>query len=154
MRDIRAIVIHCSASPDGKPFTRDDIDRWHRERGWRMIGYHRVIEIDGTVKVGRKLKEVGAHVAGQNSHTVGVCMIGTRRFSLAQWGALANLVAELRLLYPQSIVCGHRDYSPDQNGDGVIEPWEFMKECPGFDVSTWMLGGMQPLSAHTLEDLD
>lgn len=134
MRDIRAIVIHCSATPDGKPFTIADIDRWHRERGWRKVGYHRVIHVDGSVHVGRKLKEIGAHVAGQNSHTVGICMIGTRRFTLAQWGALANLVAELRLLYPAANVQGHRDYSPDLNGDGIIEPWEFMKECPGFDV--------------------
>lgn len=154
MRDIRAIVIHCSATPDGKPFTIADIDRWHRERGWRKVGYHRVIHVDGSVHVGRKLKEIGAHVAGQNSHTVGICMIGTRRFTLAQWGALANLVAELRLLYPAANVQGHRDYSPDLNGDGIIEPWEFMKECPGFDVAEWLTGGMQPLPLHTLEDLE
>lgn len=149
MRAIRSIVIHCAASKDGDPsVTRDVIDQWHRAKGWRMIGYHRVIHIDGSVHVGRKLKEIGAHVAGQNSHTVGICMIGTRRFTYAQWGALANLVSELLLLYGDVNLCGHRDYSPDQNGDGIIEPWEFMKECPGFDVAEWILGGKQPMTDH------
>jgi len=154
MREIRAIVIHCSATKDGKLVTIDDIDRWHRERGWRKVGYHRVIHLDGSVHVGRKLKEVGAHVAGANAHTVGICMIGTRSFSLAQWGSLAALVGELQSLYPEARVLGHRDYSPDLDGDGVIEPWEFMKECPGFDVAAWLAGGMQPPGLHTLEDLD
>lgn len=155
MRAIRAIVIHCSATPDGDDrFTIEDIDRWHREKGWRKVGYHRVIHIDGSVHVGRKLKEIGAHVAGQNSHTVGVCMIGTRRFTLAQWGALANLVSELRMLYPNAWLRGHRDYSPDLDGDGIIEAWEFMKECPGFDVQEWILGAMQPPILHTVEDIE
>ena len=150
-RAITAIVIHCSASPNGKPVTRDDIDRWHREKGWRMIGYHRVVEIDGAIKVGRHLKEVGAHVAGQNAHTVGICMIGTDQFTMEQWGALATLVSELLMLYPDANVLGHRDYSPDLNGDGIIEPWEFFKTCPGFDVSAWRQGGFQPPIGHVID---
>lgn len=151
MRAIRSIVWHCSATPNGKWFDVTDIDRWHREKGWRMVGYHRIICLDGTVQVGRKLKDVGAHVAGQNSHTVGVCMIGTTEFTLEQWGAAAQLAGELLTLYPNADLVGHRDYSPDQDGDGIIEPWEFIKICPGFDVRSWRAGGLQPPPGHILD---
>lgn len=113
-----------------------------------MIGYHRYIEISGLVVVGRKLKEIGAHVSGQNSRTVGICIAGMSRFTLPQWESLANQVNDLQDLYPTAEVKGHRDYSPDLNGDGIIEPWEYMKECPCFDVATWLAGAKQPLAGH------
>lgn len=152
MRAIDAIVWHCSATPDGKWFSAKDIDKWHKARGWRKIGYHRVILLDGLVEIGRELWEVGAHVAGQNSRSIGVCMIGTRRFTFAQWGAAATLAGDLLVQFPGAKLLGHRDYSPDQNGDGIIEPWEFMKECPGFDVAAWRAGGFQPPAGHVLEE--
>lgn len=145
MREIRDIVIHCSASANGDArVTRDVIDGWHRAKGWRGIGYHYVIEADGRLAVGRPESEIGAHVAGSNARSIGVCMVGTDRFSFEQWDELAVLVRELVERYPGARVLGHRDFSPDQDGDGVIEPWEWFKVCPGFDVAAWRAAGMDP----------
>lgn len=120
------IVIHCAATPDGQEFHASDIDRWHKERGWKGIGYHFVIPLDGSLEIGRGLAEDGAHAKGWNTCTIGVCLIGTRRFTPEQWDCLARLVTGLKFLYPGVWVLGHRDL------DGV------KKECPGFDVSHWM----------------
>lgn len=151
MRQISHIIIHCSASQNGDArVTRDVIDRWHRERGWNGIGYHYVIEVDGTRAQGRPESVIGAHVEGQNANSIGVCMVGTDRFSRAQWDELAVLVADLAARYPDADIKGHRDYSPDKNGDGIIEPWEWMKTCPGFDVKTWWANGCVPEDANVL----
>ena len=146
MRQITGIVIHCSASANGDArVTRDVIDKWHREKGWSEIGYHYVIEIDGFINSGRELERIGAHVAGSNAKTVGICMIGTDKFSVKQWNSLNAMVRELREKYPEASVMGHRDYSPDKDGDGVVEPWEFLKTCPGFSVADWIRCGMEPM---------
>jgi len=152
-RAIDAIIIHCSATPNGRWTTAPDIDRWHDERGfarrgyWRMkfnqelraIAYHYVILIDGTTATGRHEDEVGSHAGGFNAKTIGVCMVGTDKFSAAQWAALAKLVAELQERYPDAKVLGHRDLSPDLNGNGIIEPDEWVKICPGFNVAEWLV---------------
>ncbi len=81
--DIDAIVIHCSATPEGREVTLEDIDAMHKAKGWKMVGYNYVIELDGTVRVGRPLTISGAHcntngVSGRpyNSHSIGICYIG------------------------------------------------------------------------------
>lgn len=76
MRQIKEIILHCSATREGKAFTASDIDRWHRERGWKGCGYHYVICLDGTVEEGRPMEESGAHCTGRNSNSIGVCYIG------------------------------------------------------------------------------
>ena len=76
MRAIEELVVHCSATPAGKPFRAADIDRWHREQGWNGIGYHYVITLDGSIEPGRDLEEAGAHVAGHNRNSIGICYIG------------------------------------------------------------------------------
>jgi N-acetylmuramoyl-L-alanine amidase len=146
MRTIKNIVIHCSASPNGDAAVdRGVINRWHLEKGWAGIGYHYVIEVDGRVAPGRPESAIGAHVAGENASSIGICMVGTDRFSEAQWESLRDLVLELTERYlPAPAVWGHRDFSPDRDGDGVIEAWEHFKLCPGFDVSEWRLSGMDP----------
>ena len=73
MRKISKIIIHCSATPEGKDFTVKDIDRCHRQRGFRSIGYHFVIYRDGTVHRGRDIEEVGAHCVGHNLSSIGIC---------------------------------------------------------------------------------
>ena len=81
--DIDAIVIHCSATPEGKDFRAADIDIMHKERGFSGIGYNFVIDIDGTVEVGRPLTQSGAHCnekgfsgKSYNLHSIGICYIG------------------------------------------------------------------------------
>jgi len=150
MNKIDAIVIHSSATRKGKDFRAADIDRWHKERGFKMIGYNYVIDLDGTVEVGRPLTMDGAHcnTAGlsgvsYNKHSIGICYVGgldengkaadTR--TDAQKTALAALVYELMEKYPAIVeVIGHRDASPDKDGDGEIEPAEWIKQCPCFDA--------------------
>ena len=76
MREIKSIILHCSATPEGKDFTVADITRWHKERGFRTIGYHYVVYRDGTVHKGRPVEQIGAHCEGYNKNSIGVCYIG------------------------------------------------------------------------------
>jgi N-acetylmuramoyl-L-alanine amidase len=76
MRKISEIILHCSATREGKAFTVGDIDRWHSERGWNGCGYHYVITLDGKVEQGRPEQVAGAHCTGRNSESIGVCYIG------------------------------------------------------------------------------
>lgn len=166
MRNISLIVIHCSASPQGQHVTVYDIDRWHAERGFKRqeaaaaafnpalkhIGYHFVVDLKGDVFTGRGLDEIGAHVAGSNANSIGICMVGMNKFTPAQWAALRKLVIDLHAAYPNARICGHRDLSPDLNGDGQITRNEWLKDCPTFDVKTWLLAGMQPLAANTVRE--
>lgn len=76
MRKITELILHCSATPEGKDFSTTDIDRWHKARGFKMIGYHYVIRLDGTIEQGRPLEMTGAHCKGHNAHSIGICYIG------------------------------------------------------------------------------
>lgn len=142
MRKINKIVIHCSATIEGQNFTVADITKWHKARGFTTIGYHYVIYLDGTIHEGRPEDQIGAHVTGQNSDSIGICYIGgldkagkpkdTR--TDVQKVALLALIKELKEKYPDAKVLGHRDCSPDLNGNGIIEEWEWLKACPCFDA--------------------
>lgn len=153
MRKIDSIIVHCSATKAGMDFGVRDIDRWHRERGMDGVGYHYVVRLDGTVEEGRKLERVGAHCLKWNERSVGICYIGglneaglpadTR--TEKQKEAMRRLIGVLRRRYGISVVMGHRDTSPDLNGDGVIGPEEFIKWCPCFDVRKWLVLLLFPL---------
>lgn len=143
MRPINEIIIHCSATPEGRDVSVEDIRQWHVQRGFNDIGYHYVIYRDGSVHIGRPLWQVGAHCLGHNAHSVGICYIGgveartlkpkdTR--TNEQKVTLRKLIDELRLRFPKARVLGHRDTSPDKNGNGKIEQWEWLKDCPCFDA--------------------
>lgn len=134
MRKIDKIIIHCSATPEGKDFTVKDIRNWHLARGFSDIGYHFVIYRDGSVHRGRAIDFAGAHTTGQNKHSIGICYIGgcaadgkipkdTR--SPEQRFALFKLVYELMQQYnlPISKVFGHREFAN--------------KACPSFDMSVF-----------------
>lgn len=149
LRQISHIVVHCSATPNGDGgFTAVDLDAMHKARGWKKLGYHYVIEVDGQCRTGREEHEIGAHVQGSNAHSIGVCMVGTDRFTELQWEALRGLMGQLLRRYPAARVCGHRDFSPDLDGDGVIEEHEWFKTCPGFDVALWLRAGMNARWDH------
>lgn len=166
MRNINLVVIHCSATPPGQQVTVYDIDRWHGERNFnrqaaavkafnpalKHIGYHFVIDLKGEVFTGRGLDEIGAHVAGSNANSIGVCMVGMNKFTTAQWAALRKLVIQLHADYPTARICGHRDLSPDLNGDGQITRNEWLKDCPTFDVKTWLAAGMEALASATVKE--
>ena len=132
-RHITDIIIHCSATPEGKDYTVQDIRRWHKQQGWSDIGYHYVVYRNGHIEPGRDVDIAGAHCEGHNAKTIGVCYIGgvakdgktakdTR--TLAQKAALLSLLTDLKAMYPQARIVGHRDY--DTKG----------KACPSFDAKT------------------
>lgn len=131
------IAVHCSASKPSPDTDAKAIDRWHRQRGFVMIGYHYVIKTDGTVETGRDEDAVGAHVVGFNSVSIGVCMVGgvtengptgkaVNNFTDAQFAALTHLLGDLKEKYPLAIIQGHRDFP------------NVAKECPCFDVKPWV----------------
>jgi N-acetyl-anhydromuramyl-L-alanine amidase AmpD len=140
------IVVHCSATGPDTDIGAADIARWHRQRGFDTIGYHFVIRRNGTRETGRPENTVGAHVRGHNLNSIGVCLAGgtnatgkpDNNFTAAQFASLEALLNELRGRYPKARIYGHRDLSPDKNGDGKITPNEFIKACPSFDVAQWL----------------
>ena len=152
--NVDTIVVHTSATKADQDIGAHEIDEWHRDpkkhppNGWSMIGYHAVIRRNGAVEGGRPLDTVGAHVFGHNLHTVSVCMVGgldangkpEDNYTPEQYRALGMLLKNWRMVFHNvKDVCGHRDLSPDIDGDGVIEPFEWIKDCPCFDVRAWRL---------------
>ena len=85
MRDIDKIIIHCSATQEGKEISAATIDEWHKKRGWRGIGYHYVIGLDGMIEYGRPITETGAHVKGHNKGSIGICYRSTLLLALQKW---------------------------------------------------------------------
>ncbi len=130
MRHIDKIIVHCTATPAGRAVTVADVDRWHRQRGFKSIGYHYLVYLDGSVHPGRPESMAGAHCKGHNTSSIGVCYVGglakdgktpadTR--TEAQRRALRELVGRLVGRYPGATVHGHREFAA--------------KACPCFDVS-------------------
>ena len=146
-RSIQYIVVHCSATRANIPFTEEQLLKCHLQRGFKYIGYHFYITRDGELHHCRPVSEPGAHVRGFNRHSIGICYEGgldedgkaadTR--TSRQKEAMHRLVNELLQRYPDAKVVGHRDLSPDTNYNGIVDPWERIKECPCFEVKaeTW-----------------
>ena len=128
MCKITEIIIHCTATPEGRPVSVADVDRWHRERGFFSIGYHYLVLPDGTIAEGRPLWRVGAHCSEHNRHSIGICYVGGLDSRMqpkdtrtpAQRAALRSLVDRLKKQFPGIQVYGHRDFAA--------------KACPCFDA--------------------
>lgn len=143
IRSINLIVVHCTASRCDRRLTPEDLDREHRQRGFQGCGYHFYITREGVIFPMRPLDHAGAHVRGFNARSIGIAYEGglqpdgsaadTRTDD--QRASLRFLIRQLLILYPRSTVCGHRDLSPDLDGNGVIEPREWIKQCPCFDAA-------------------
>lgn len=129
-RYINKIIIHCTATPEGRNVTVEDIRRWHKAQGWSDIGYHYVIYLDGSVHIGRDIEQAGAHCSGYNAHSIGVVYVGgtaadgktpkDTRTPLQKF-KLKELLQELRKKYPYAKIYGHRDFAN--------------KACPSFDAT-------------------
>jgi len=123
MRPIHTIIVHCSATESG---TVESIRRYHkRVNGWSDIGYHYVIYPNGVVITGRPIEQVGAHCVGANAGSIGICLIGNRAFSDAQFKSLRKLVCQLKKTYKITRVAGHRDFPSAKKQK---------KTCPNFEV--------------------
>lgn len=127
------IVVHCADTYARMDIGAFEIGQWHRQRSWLAIGYHFVIRRDGTVESGREEDVVGAHVAGHNYTSVGICLVGGKgddndpedNFTDAQYRALEGLLAAELSLHPEAKIVGHNELN-----DG--------KACPSFDVQKWL----------------
>ena len=128
-RNIKEIIVHCSATPEGKDYTTAQIKQWHLQRGFSDIGYHYVIYRDGSIHTGRAESVSGAHCTGHNTISIGVCYIGgmdstnknpkdTR--TDAQKASLIKLLKELKLKYPKAKIYPHYKFAN--------------KACPSFDA--------------------
>lgn len=143
----KLLVVHVTATPPHLDIGAKEVRAMHKARGWSDIGYHYVIRRDGTVEPGRPKNHVGAHVAGFNSISLGVSMVGgvnkagqpENNMTAAQFASLETLLRKLVKDYPGAKICGHRDLSPDRDGNGVIEPHEHIKACPCFDAIPWAM---------------
>lgn len=129
-RNIKELIVHCSATPEGKDYSVDTIRQWHLQRGFSDIGYHYVIYRDGSIHIGRDESIIGAHCTGHNTNSIGVCYVGgcasdgktpkdTRTTEQKQ--SLVKLLKELKTKYPQASIHGHRDFAN--------------KACPSFDAT-------------------
>lgn len=128
-RPVNLLVIHHSVSPNET--TVAEIRRWHLEKGWADIGYHWVIDGSGVLVPGRALKQPGAHVAGHNTHSFGLCVTGDNTVEGRKWTAqqamtLATFLGWFRVFFPLAEVVGHRDL----HGAKTL--------CPGVDIRAWM----------------
>ena len=135
MRDIDKIIVHCSATQEGKHISAATIDKWHKKRGWRGIGYHYVVGLNGDIEYGRSIYESGAHVKGHNKGSIGICYIGgveAERGPDGDWVAkdtrtpeqketLLMLLKVLKKLHPDATIHGHNEFAA--------------KSCPCFDAN-------------------
>lgn len=129
MRNVTEIIIHCTATPQGRNVSVSDIDRWHRARGFASIGYHYVVGLGGEIMAGRPENQAGAHCKGHNASSVGIAYVGgldangnpadTR--TNAQRASLLRLIGQLRERYRGARVHGHREFAA--------------KACPCFDAA-------------------
>lgn len=141
-RTINLIVIHCTASHCTSTLTPEALDAEHRLRGFNGCGYHYYITRNGEVHPMREISRIGAHAKRYNAHSIGIAYEGGLDASgqpadtrtQQQKRALLSLLSHFHRQYPAASICGHRDLSPDLNGNGTIEPQEYIKMCPCFDA--------------------
>lgn len=142
-RDIKYLAVHCTAT--AQKTTIPQLLAIFKANGWRMPGYHYAITPDGTVHKLLDEDKVSNGVKGYNSVSInvayiggvekrGVKVVGVDNRTPEQKEALRQLLTELRSRYPKAVIQGHRDFSPDSNGNGIIDPWERIKECPCFEA--------------------
>ena len=142
-RDIKFIAVHCTASTQ-KTSVATLLNEF-KARGWKQPGYHYVVCPDGKVEQLLREESTSNGVKGFNSISINVAYIGgvtmengklkaVDNRTDAQKASLIKLLKELRGRYPKATIQGHRDFSPDTNGNGIIDPWERIKECPCFDA--------------------
>lgn len=120
-RDINKIIIHCSDSYYPKHDHINVIDKWHKQRGFKEVGYHYFIQKNGNIQKGRQLQDIGAHCEDYNIDSIGICLHGKNEFTEKQFKSLAFLIKKLQKDYNIKEIEGHYNYTDD-------------KTCPNFDV--------------------
>jgi len=148
-KNTKNIVIHCSAGFGNK----QSILNFWKSLGWKSVGYHRLIDLNGVVHELADFDEITNGVRGFNDSTIHICYIGgvekvgnvfkgkdtrtdaqKRAIDYCIQSATKWLINNGKDVTKDLGVVGHRDYSKDGNNNGVIESWERIKECPSFDA--------------------
>lgn len=132
------IILHCTDSPNGRSVSIEEIRRWHTDRGFvgpdgisgtqDDVGYHAAIDVDGSRQLGRGFNQVGAHCEGENHDSIGICLVGTDRFTRAQWDALRRILDDICMTYgirPWRIFCHYQFPSAQKQG----------KACPNIEIN-------------------
>lgn len=153
MGPITSLTVHCTADVEGRDVTADQISQTDMNRAdlGYQVGYHYVITLDGTVHNTCPETLRGAHIGGHNTGSVGLSYVGgldrvtkkpkdTR--TREQKKAMAKFITDFKQRHPGAKILGHRDWSPDLDHDGVVEPNEWVKACPCFSVGAWIAAGM------------
>lgn len=140
MRNIKYIAVHCTAS--SQHATIKELLLEFKRKGWSKPGYHHIVDVSGKVFNTLSEDEVSNGVKGFNSNLINVAYIGgidangkpVDNRTEEQKKSLLLLLKALKKKYPNAIIQGHRDFSPDTNKNGIVDPWERIKACPCFDA--------------------
>lgn len=140
MRNIKYIAVHCTAS--SQHTTIKELLLEFKRKGWSKPGYHYIVDVSGKVFNTLSEDEVSNGVKGFNSNLINVAYIGgidakgkpVDNRTEEQKKSLLLLLKALKKKYPNAIIQGHRDFSPDTNKNGIVDPWERIKACPCFDA--------------------
>lgn len=142
MRRIDRIFVHCTASHQ-LTTTEQTLRSEFKKKGWKRPGYHYVVKTDGNIIFLLDESLTANGVKDYNAHSIHVAWIGgiddTHPKGIdnrtgAQKLALFDILTKLKMRYPGAMIMGHRDISPDLNHNGIVDPWERIKECPCFDA--------------------
>ena len=128
MREIKRVILHCTATTEGKDYSVETIRKWHLKRGWSDIGYHYLIYLDGSINQGRNVFTQGAHTRGENEDSIGIAYVGgldkdgepKDTMTLYQDIAFMRLFEALSVTFGKLDLHGHNEFSN--------------KACPSFDV--------------------
>lgn len=141
MRNIQYLVVHCTATAQTATIAAIQ-KHWHEEMKWKNPGYHHIVCPDGKVVQMLDHELVANGVAGHNANSIHVSYIGgidgngrpADNRTPQQKASLVAILKSLKQFYPKAKILGHRDFSPDKNGNGKVDSWERIKECPCFDA--------------------
>lgn len=137
MRIVTHIVIHCTGAKQSQTIT-SILNFWKTVNKWRNVGYHKIIEANGAVTELAKPSEITNGVAGHNSKSYHICYIGGQggldNRTPLQKASLLSEIMKAKKLFPKAVILGHRDFSPDLDDDGIVEPNEWTKLCPSFNA--------------------
>lgn len=143
-RSINYGVAHCTSGPQNQS-TKEIFNYWKNHNGWTKSGYHYMISADGTIEQLVEISEISNGVKGFNSNSIHFCYKGGNvngkpndNRTDAQKKSQLAITIRLKELFPNIIILGHRDFSTDLNGNGIIESWEWIKSCPSVDFRKWL----------------
>ena len=147
---VKFVTQHCTATPEGLDLTAQQVSDMDI-RIFKQVSYHYVVLLDGTLVNTLGVEFKGAHTGSHNTGNIGISYVGgiDRRTKQAkdtrtpaQKATIAKFYRDMQAKYPGVVIQGHRDWSPDLDSDGKIEPNEWVKQCPCYDVKAWIAAGM------------